>query len=224
MLAKLAGIFYFAATMNYVDYIIIAVAGFFIVRGLIRGFFAEVLGLVGLVVALILATKFMSDLSAWIDRFIDIPAVIATILGFVVIFFCVILAFQFIAHMLERVFKSAMLGWLDKLGGAGVGFLKGATIVSLLLIFISLVPFGSRLVPGLPESRYYEPARNFAPKLFNLIMEVVPGSKSFYVEVKESLENFSPAELARNAQSFLKALQNNESPRTNHSNNHEQSR
>lgn len=210
--------------MNYVDYIIIAVVGYFVVRGLFRGFFAEALGLAGLVVALILATKFMSNLSAWLDRFISLPGVIATILSFVLIFFAVTFTFQIIAHLLERIFKYARLDWLAKLAGAGLGFLKGATIVSLLLLFISVVPFGAQLVPGLPESKYYEPARNFAPKLFNLIAQLAPDSKSFYVEVKESLENFSPTELAKNTQSFLKALQNNESPQDIQPNSNDTSR
>ncbi len=210
--------------MNYIDYIIIAVVAVFLIKGLVRGFFSETLGLVGLVLAFVFATKFMSDLSGWIERIIHMQAVIATVLSFVIIFFAVVLVFHLLANFLEKVFSSAHLGWLEKLAGAGVGFLKGATIVSLLLIFVSLVPFGLRLVPGLSESRYYEPARNFAPKLFNLIIRVAPGSKSFYVECKESLGRFSPGDMARNTQSFLKALQNNESPQDSRSNRGERPR
>lgn len=210
--------------MNYIDYVIIAFVAFFLVKGLVRGFFAETLGLVGLIVAFIFATKYMSDLSNWIDRFIKMQAAIATVLSFVIIFFAVILVFHLAAHLLESLFKQAYLGWLEKLAGAGVGFLKGATIVSLLLIFISLVPFGMSLIPGLKDSRLYEPARNFAPKMFNLITKVLPGSKSFYVECKESLGRFSPGDMARNTQSFLKALQNNESPQDSRSNRGERPR
>jgi membrane protein required for colicin V production len=203
--------------MNYIDYIIIGCAAFFLIKGLVRGFFSETLGLVGLIVALICATKYMSNLSDWIDHFIKMQAAIATVLSFVIIFFAVFLIFHLVAHFLEKLFDQAHLGWLEKLAGACVGFFKGVTIVSLLLMFLSLVPFGVSLIPGLPDSRLYEPVRHFAPKMFNFITTIVPGSKSFYGECKESLGRFSPGDMARNTQSFLKALQNNESPQDSHS-------
>jgi membrane protein required for colicin V production len=198
--------------MNYVDYFILAVIAYFLIRGLLRGFFSEVLGFIGVIAALICATKYMSNLSVWIDRLLDIPPVVVTVLSFVIIFFAVVFAFQFLAHLFERFFKRAQLGWLEKLGGAGFGFLKGATIVSLLLLFISVVPFGTQLVSGLPQSKLNEPVRSFAPSLFNLIMEVVPQSKTFYMECKESLEKLSATELAKDTKSLLKALQNHEAP------------
>ncbi len=198
--------------MNYVDYFILAVIAYFLIRGLLRGFFSEVLGFIGVIAALICATKYMSNLAVWIDRLLDIPSVVVTVLSFVIIFFAVVFAFQFLAHLLERFFKRANLGWLEKLGGAGFGFLKGATIVSLLLLFISVVPFGTRLIKGLPQSKLNEPFRGFAPKLFNLMMEIVPQSKSFYMECKESLEKLSETELAKDTQSLLKVLQNHEAP------------
>ena len=196
--------------MNFLDYIILAFVVYFLVKGLFRGFFQEVLGLAGLILALVFATKYMSNVAALIDELINIPPVLTTLLGFLLIFFCIIFATQLLIHTLQKITKYSLLGWMEKLAGGVVGFLKGATILSLLLLFLSMIPFSRNLIPGVKDSQLYAPTRNFAPKLFNLIMAIVPNSKSFYGEVKESLENFSPSEWTKNTQNFLQNFQNDE--------------
>ncbi len=193
--------------MNYIDYIILVVVLFFAVKGLLRGFFHEVLGLVGILVGLVLATKYMSDLSVWMAKLIDLPSIAVLLLAFLFIFFGVIILSQLLANVLEKLSKFSMLGWLEKIAGGIIGFVKGGLIISLLLLFITVIPFGKQLIPGLDGSRFYEPARNFAPRFFNLMVKIFPDSKTFYIEVKETFDKFAPAKLARNTQSFLKFLQ-----------------
>lgn len=209
--------------MNYIDITILAFVGFFVIKGLFRGFFREVFGLVGLLAALILATKYMSGVTVWFNQVLRVPPTPATVLGFLVIFFGVIFLFQLLIHFFQKIFKYSMLAWLEKLAGAGVGFLKGATIVSLLFLFLSLLPFGNQFLPGLNDSRLHKPARSFAPKLFDLMMEAIPDSKSFGAELKESFDNFSSAEIARNTQKFLKSFQSNHQLQEVPSNNNDQS-
>ncbi|MFQ5752809.1 MAG: CvpA family protein [bacterium] len=209
--------------MNYIDFIILAFVTFFFIKGLFRGFFQEVFGLLGLIVALIFATKYMSDAAEQIDSILDIPPTLATLLGFLLIFFSLIFAFQLLTHLLQKIFKYSLLSWLEKLAGGAVGFLKGATILSLLLLFISIIPFGKQFIPGIKESKLYEPTQNLAPKVFNLIMEIIPDSKSFYAELKESFENLSPSELTKNTQNFLKSFQKEKQPQKNDANSDKQS-
>ncbi|MFQ5709958.1 MAG: CvpA family protein [bacterium] len=197
--------------MNYLDVAILAVVGTFSLKGLWRGFFQEVLGLVSLVAAFILATKYMSNVSFLIKKVLTIPPGLITLLGFLLVFFATILAFQFLIHALQKAARFSSLGWLEKLSGGLVGFLKGATVVSLLLLFISMIPFTRQLLPDRSASRLYDPARKFAPGLFNLIIKTVPHSKSFYAELKESLDNFSWTDLSENTQKFLDSLKKHES-------------
>jgi membrane protein required for colicin V production len=193
--------------MNYIDYIILVVFLFFTVKGLLRGFFHEVLGLVGILVGLVLATKYMSDFSGWMAKLIDLPSIAILLLAFIIIFSGVIILSQLLASALEKLSKYSMLGWLEKIAGGIIGFVKGGLIISLLLLFITVIPFGKELIPGLDGSRFYEPARNFAPRFFNLMVKIFPNSKTFYREVKETFDNFATAQLARNTQTFLESLQ-----------------
>jgi len=72
--------------MNYIDYIIITVVAFFAVRGLFKGFLNEVFGLLGLILALIFATKYMSNMAELVDKFLNIPPAMTTLLGYLIIF------------------------------------------------------------------------------------------------------------------------------------------
>lgn len=196
--------------MNYLDFIILTIIGLFVIKGLFRGFFQEILGLVGLLVGLIFATKYMSNAALWIDKYLKIPPGLTTLLGFLLIFLGIVFGFQLLAHVLQKLSKFSLLGWLEKLGGGLVGFLKGATIISLLILFISIIPFASQLIPGRTDSKLFRPMKAFAPYMFDLLTETIPGSKSFYAELKESLENFSPSELGKNTKQFLESFQNHE--------------
>jgi membrane protein required for colicin V production len=195
--------------MNYIDYAIVATVAFFTVKGLVRGVLQETFGFIGLIISLIIATKFMSNASAWLDKIFDIPPTLSTVLGFLVIFIALILATQTIIHFLRKLARYSFLGWLEKLVGGMVGFLKGGIITSLLLIFISLVPFGNQLIPGQKDSLLFEPTKNFAPHMFNVFMTIVPNSKSFYAELKESLRDLNVGE---KTQDFLQSLNTDDQP------------
>lgn len=53
--------------LNYVDIALLAVAGIFSLRGLLRGFVGEVAGLVGLLVGLVLARMFAPQCSEFME-------------------------------------------------------------------------------------------------------------------------------------------------------------
>lgn len=198
--------------MHHLDIIILAVVAWFLVRGLWRGFFQEILGLVGLVVAMLLATKYMSNVAAWLDGALTLPSPLSTVLGFVTIFFTVVLGFQLLIHLLQRLSQVSHLRWFERAGGGLVGFLKGATIVSLALLFLSLVPLLNRILPDESDTLLVRPARSFAPAVFDVVTRFMPDSKSFYDEVLESAQELSHPFLKESAQSMLDASQNLEYP------------
>jgi len=200
--------------MNYIDYTILAVIVFFVIRGLFRGLLNEVFGLVGILLSVIVATKLMSDAANWLKQIVDIPPTLSTILGFILVFAAVQLAIQLLNHLLQKIIKLTFLSWLDKLAGGLIGFLKGALIVSLLTMLIALIPMGDSLIPAQKQSKLIEPMRGFAPRVFNIFSEIVPNSKTFYSEVKESLGNLSSSGVTQHAQSFLQSLRGNDDEQT----------
>lgn len=195
--------------MNQIDLLILIFIGFFLMKGLFRGFFHEVFGLVGLMVALIFATKYSSEVAAMVNKILRISSNMAAILGFILIFFGIVLFFQVVIHFFQKIFQYTMLGWLEKLAGGTVGFVKGATVASLMLIFLSSLPFSGKLFSEKEHSIFYQPMVGFAPKVFNFVMEAVPGSKSFYSELKESVDAVSSKKRIKNKK-LLKTLRRRE--------------
>lgn len=196
--------------MNYLDYIIVVVVAFFTVKGLLKGFVNQVLGFFGLLMALVLATKYMSDVAETVDNFLNIPPALATLLAYLLIFVATILAFQVLNHVLQKAVKVSFLHWVDKTLGLLVGALKGGVIMSLIFLLISIIPLSGNLIPGLNDSKLFRPTKTFAPKVFNFIMSVVPNSKSFYAELKESFDKFSVSELGQHTRNFLKSIEGDE--------------
>ncbi|MCH8980732.1 CvpA family protein [candidate division KSB1 bacterium] len=196
--------------MNYIDYIIITVVAFFAIRGLFKGFLNEVFGFLGLILALIFATKYMSNMAGVIDKFLNIPPGLTTLLGYLIIFVGTIFAVQLLNHVLQKAVQVSFLNWVDKTGGGLVGFIKGGIIISLLLLLISIIPFSRSMIPGVKDSTLYAPTKNFAPKIFNYIMYVIPNSKSFYGELKETFDKFSVSKLGENTRGLLESLKKSE--------------
>lgn len=192
--------------MSYLDYIILAVIAIFTIKGLFRGIISEVMGLAGLVGSLILATKYMSNAAAWIAGYVNIPPALTTLLGFLLVFVACQFSVQLIIHFLHRVVQYTFMTWLDKLAGSVIGFLKGAVIISLLALLISMIPLTGYSLPGQKDSKLLPYARDFAPKMFNMLTVAIPNSKSFYGELKESFDSFSKEKISKHTDRFLQSF------------------
>jgi len=196
--------------MNYIDYTILLIAGFFAIKGLFRGFIHEIFGLLGVVFALIVSTKYMSNAAVQIHALLDIPPAFSTTLGFLVIFFSGILLTQVVSHLLQKIVKYSLLGWLDKASGGVIGLLKGGIIVSLITIMLAAIPLTPHLLPGIERSKLFTPTTRFAPTLFDVVMTIVPRSKTFYSEIKESYDNLPGSHLGKQTKGFLKTFKSHE--------------
>lgn len=191
---------------NYVDIAIVAVVAFFAFKGLFKGVIGEVLGLGGLFVGLIAATRYMSDASRLVDQYLQVPPAFSSMLGYVLVFVGIQLGTQVVIHLLENLLDVPIVSTFLKLLGGAFGALKGGLIVSLVALLIGLIPFVKSMVPGLDGSKLYPYAKDFAPWVYNQARLIIPGSKSFYGEMKESLESVPTKQMSQNTVEFLQSL------------------
>ncbi|MFQ5649597.1 MAG: CvpA family protein [bacterium] len=198
--------------MTSIDYIILAVIAAFTLKGLFRGIINETIGLIALVVSLVVATKYMSNVADAIDNVLSIPPAMITVLAFLVIFISSQLCFQLVSYLLHQIVKYTFAGWLERLAGGGVGLLKGLVVASLVALLLSIVPFSDQMMPQKKDSLLFNPVKDLAPKMFNLLMVVMPHSKSFSSELKESLENLSGKKRGNQSNGLLRSLQDDEDP------------
>lgn len=129
--------------MNWLDIVIIVALIIPIFVGLMLGFVKTVLSLAGIIVGVILASNFYREL-AGVLTFVSNQN-IANIVAFIIILVGVILLAILAAILLRAILRAMTLGWVDRVGGAILGFVTGAILISAILASIVKF-FGQGLV------------------------------------------------------------------------------
>ncbi len=129
--------------MNWLDIIIAVSLVVPIFTGLKQGLIKAALSLAGLIVGVILASNFYQQLGS-VMGFISNED-IANVVAFIIILVVVMIVANVVAALLKFTAKVAMLGWVDRLGGAIFGFLMGAIFMGALLATL-VNYFGTGLV------------------------------------------------------------------------------
>ncbi|MBI2761378.1 MAG: CvpA family protein [Chloroflexi bacterium] len=122
--------------MNWLDFVILAVLGWFAFAGLSSGILRESLTFFGAVAGVVLAGQLYKRLADDLSIFTDNEQA-ARIAAFIVIFAAVFFAAQIGAILLKNAASVLMLGSLDHTAGLIFGFLKGFVLVEAALILFS---------------------------------------------------------------------------------------
>lgn len=161
------------ADFNWVDYIIFGIFFFSILAGFSRGFFKEIISLVTLIIALVVAIKFATplaniigtaqgavDVVATISRFFGVDATGALSLftlglSFFVLFMGFYLTGEAISYASNMMFVISSLAVVNQLLGGVVGFARGYIFSIVLVLLVQLTPVAqnnawsqSQLVPN----------------------------------------------------------------------------
>jgi membrane protein required for colicin V production len=193
--------------MNAIDIIILIILAFFCVKGFFRGLIMEAFTLVGLFLAYIIALREMSALAVVFGRAVDVPPWAGTALSFFVIFVVVVLSCRLIAGALRKFLQWTLLDWLDRGGGVVSGLFKGALVASLLALLVSLIPVSEEMERAQKQSFLFQPVRSVAPAVFNFVKRTIPQTKSFYEEVRETIDKTSDAVQSRGLSKQLEEFQ-----------------
>ena len=117
--------------MNGLDIILLVLLFVPTFIGLRKGFIKAALSFAGLLIGVVLAGHLYQPVSK-IFGFISNENV-AYILAFLLILVLVLVAAFFLARLLKSVIKVVLLGWVDNVGGAVLGFLSGFVLLSAIL-------------------------------------------------------------------------------------------
>lgn len=117
--------------MNWLDIIILVILVISIFTGLKQGLIKGALSLAGLVVGVVLASKFYLQLGRAMGFIPNVD--IANVVAFILILVVVMIIANVLAALLKQTARAVMLAWVDYLGGAVFGFLMGAIFMGALL-------------------------------------------------------------------------------------------
>ena len=145
--------------MTLLDWLLIAILVYSIVMSWLKGFIREVLGLITVLAALLLAAWFYRGFA---NMFKDVVRTenLALFFGFSVIFLATLVAGFVIIWLITKFVKFAKLQWADRMLGAAFGLIRGWVIGAVVLLALTAFDVqterlkNSELVPYfLPGSR-----------------------------------------------------------------------
>ena len=123
---------------NALDWFLIVIVGASTLLGFNAGLVRVVIGFAAGIIGIVAAFWFYQTPAEWFSGYFH-SSTVASALGFLVVFGGVVIAGGIFARLLAAIFKWAGVGWLDRLFGAGAGFLRGMLvavgIVTPLLAF-----------------------------------------------------------------------------------------
>ena len=125
--------------MNWLDIAIALIIVTFTVSAFSSGLIREVVTLVSAVTGVVFAGLFYDELARDVLVFIH-DKDSARFFAFLALLGSVYLTGQLIAMMLKQMASLLLLGWVDRVGGAAFGFLKGLVVVEVLLILLVTFP------------------------------------------------------------------------------------
>lgn len=159
-------------TLNWADWVIVAIVGVSCVFSLMRGFVKEALSLLSWIAATFVAIAFHQRLAAIFSHWIETPS-IRTVLAFIALFVLTLLIGAIVGWLIQQFVAGAGLGWVDRLLGMAFGAARGLLIVLALVIALPMM---------LPEMRgdgwwyrsafirHFEESEHWARESFGTVM------------------------------------------------------
>lgn len=132
--------------MTTIDIVILIVLGAGAIVGFTKGFLKQLAGLLGLVAGLLIAKALYATVAERFFLPLTDSLTVAQGIAFVVIWLAVPLAFLLLATLLTKAMEAVALGWVNRLLGAGLGLLKSALLVSLLICVVEYIDSDNTLL------------------------------------------------------------------------------
>jgi uncharacterized membrane protein required for colicin V production len=128
--------------LNWLDWCIAAVFGFFIFQGYHKGFIQQLFEVIGSVVALLAAFKYYHRLGAFLAGQTHLSEVFTNVLGFILIVVLLGGSVSFLGKRWHARRKNEPIAFFDcALGGIFGGF-KAAVVLIMLLLILMALPWG----------------------------------------------------------------------------------
>jgi membrane protein required for colicin V production len=140
--------------MTAADWLIVVVVLLITISAAFQGFFAEVLSMAGLIIGYIVAAWQYQRLAAWLMTFLK-NEWLAEILGFLIIFFAILILFGIAARIAQKLMKAAGLSGLDRFLGALLGVLKGGLVVAVVLMGMTAFTPTSKMLESSQLAPYF---------------------------------------------------------------------
>lgn len=119
--------------MNWADFIILGIIGVSVLIGVWRGFIREALSLLAWVLAVWAALMFHGTVEQWLQPYIETP-ILRLAVAVLLLFFIILLLASLISLVVNKLLAKAGLSAADRIVGILFGVLRGALLVTVLIL------------------------------------------------------------------------------------------
>jgi membrane protein required for colicin V production len=130
--------------LNWLDIVLLLLIGASMIGGFTKGLTRMVVGLVAMVAALVFSLGFYRHAGALFES-LGLSRHAAGLAGFLAIFVGIVMLGGLLGMLVKRVLKLVGLGFLDRLGGAALGALRGA--LAAIVIVMAIMSFTPKPPP-----------------------------------------------------------------------------
>lgn len=154
--------------MNILDIVLLACLIPAVIQGLRKGFIAQVVAIISLILGGWLAYRFSSALTGWLGQWIEAPAAAMNVISFIIIFAIVVTLLFLLGKILEASIKIILLGWLNRLLGLIFALFKYVLVLGLLTVLFDSINGKFNIVQEsyLSSSVMYSGFRSIAYSIF----------------------------------------------------------
>lgn len=185
------------ASISIFDIVVLAVIGFGMMRGYKKGMITTVVGIFGVLLAMILGAQFSYVFKSFFERTFDLPPKYHTLLGFAAVFLLVMIVLSFSFKFLENLLSQLKLGINQALGALLGGYIAA---IGLSIILLLLKPINVPSERSLSDSMTYPFMVTFAVDNLKLMGKLLPIAKNVLYQLDESVRDRMPQETTGPAQ------------------------
>ena len=157
---------------NWVDLIVLFFLIAATIKGMQRGIFREILSLFVLFAAYILAAWQYKTLAVSIGAAIHLPEKSIQVISLAISWLIIYSALEMVASIFKFLLPKLPL---DPLVGIFLGFIRGATVVALIMLFLIVVPFPEKTGEYIKNSASVKWLYPAVAKSYTAVLNFVPG-------------------------------------------------
>ena len=157
--------------MNYIDIILGLLLLFALINGYRKGLISEIISLAALILGIWGAINFSYIAENFMRENFNSDNKYLNIISFIITFIVIVILIHLAGGLIDRIIKSIIPGFFNRLAGAAFGVFRTALILSIILIAFDKIDNEIHIISpqNKAESKLYSPVRNLAPSLFLFI-------------------------------------------------------
>ena len=165
--------------MPVIDIILAALIIYGVIRGLFRGLFVEVAGLLALVLGVYGATHFSNYAAEFLTEQFDWQGHTINASAFVITFIVIVVVISLAGKALTKLASFVFLGLLNKILGGLFGGAKIALILSVIIMLMNKVYWAKSLISeeDKNQSILYQPVSELAPLVMPSLLTIEQETK-----------------------------------------------